>query len=850
MRNNSIRKVTPGGTITTVAGTGIAGDDGDNIAATGAKIGRSSGVAMDSAGNLYIADFDNNRIRKVDVSDAPSLTFADTNIGAASAAQDVTVLNLGNDALFISQISTPAGFSLQGPDTSCSSIGQTLNPAASCVLGIEFNPTASGGFIGGVTLTDNTLNAGAPTQTINLQGTGTKLSQTINCPVIGAQTYGVAPITLTCTASSGLGVSYSLSSGPASLNVDTLTITGTGLVTVQVTQAGDATYLAAPLVNVTFTVNAVAPTVTFTGAPASAPYKSTFDVASTTESTSAPVITVSGGSCSIASTTVTMTKSTGTCTVKAQWAADANYLAATLTQTTTATGIPPYLSASTLAFGTEGVGVTTAPKSVTFYNYSGGTVTPGIPATVDTFATSPGTCAGPVLPNKSCSFTVTFTPADATASSSTLNVDPGTGPGDPPLPLTLTGTGTAPSRLSVATLAFGNMGVGGTTVAKTVNFYNYSGGTVTPGIPATVDAFATSPGTCGVPLATNKFCTFNVTFTPTALTAYSSTLNVDPGTGDPALPLALTGTGIAPFRLSVSTLAFGNMGVGGTTAAKSMNFYNYSGSTVTPVIPAVVDVFATSPGTCGSPVLTGKYCSFTVTFTPTDTLPYSSTLNVDPGTGAPALPLGLTGTGIPPFKLSVATQAFGNIGVGATSAAKSVTFYNYSGSTVTPIIPAAVDVFATSAGTCGGPVLNNKSCSFTVTFTPTDTLSYSSTLNVDPGTGAPALPLGLTGTGIPPFKLSVAALAFGSVTVNVTSGAKTVTFYNYSGSTVTPIIPAAVDVFATSAGGCGGPVLTGKYCSFTVTFKPLAKVLYSSTLNVDPGGGAAVLPLALSGTGK
>jgi hypothetical protein len=171
--NNLIRKVTPGGIITTVAGNGTYGYNGDNIAAASAELGSPTGVAVDSAGNLYIADIGNNRIRKVDVSDAPSLTFAATNIGAASAPQDVTVLNLGNDALIISQISTPAGFSLQGPDTTCSSTGQTLNPAASCLLGIEFNPTASGGFSGGVTLADNTLNVGASTQTINLQGTGT-----------------------------------------------------------------------------------------------------------------------------------------------------------------------------------------------------------------------------------------------------------------------------------------------------------------------------------------------------------------------------------------------------------------------------------------------------------------------------------------------------------------------------------------------------------------------------------------------------------------------------------------------------------------------------------------------------
>ena len=60
-----MRKVTPGGTITTVAGTGTQGYNGDNIAATSAELSSPNGVAVDGAGNLYIADRNNGRIRKV-----------------------------------------------------------------------------------------------------------------------------------------------------------------------------------------------------------------------------------------------------------------------------------------------------------------------------------------------------------------------------------------------------------------------------------------------------------------------------------------------------------------------------------------------------------------------------------------------------------------------------------------------------------------------------------------------------------------------------------------------------------------------------------------------------------------
>jgi uncharacterized repeat protein (TIGR02543 family) len=63
--NHVIRKVSPGGTITTVAGTGVAGYSGDNGPAVSAKLEKPSDVAVDTAGNLYLADYQNYRVRKV-----------------------------------------------------------------------------------------------------------------------------------------------------------------------------------------------------------------------------------------------------------------------------------------------------------------------------------------------------------------------------------------------------------------------------------------------------------------------------------------------------------------------------------------------------------------------------------------------------------------------------------------------------------------------------------------------------------------------------------------------------------------------------------------------------------------
>jgi sugar lactone lactonase YvrE len=64
-RNHRVRKVTPGGVITTVAGNGTGGFSGDGGRASSAQLNGPRGVFVDAAGNLFIADTDNQRIRKV-----------------------------------------------------------------------------------------------------------------------------------------------------------------------------------------------------------------------------------------------------------------------------------------------------------------------------------------------------------------------------------------------------------------------------------------------------------------------------------------------------------------------------------------------------------------------------------------------------------------------------------------------------------------------------------------------------------------------------------------------------------------------------------------------------------------
>ena len=85
--NHRIRKVTVStGIISTIAGTGTNSYSGDNGAATSATLNYPRGVVLDTAGNVYIADFTNNRIRRVTISTGIITTFAGT--GTASYSGD------------------------------------------------------------------------------------------------------------------------------------------------------------------------------------------------------------------------------------------------------------------------------------------------------------------------------------------------------------------------------------------------------------------------------------------------------------------------------------------------------------------------------------------------------------------------------------------------------------------------------------------------------------------------------------------------------------------------------------------------------------------------------------------
>ncbi len=476
--NNVIRKVNPSGTISTVAGDyGLgAGYSGNGGPATSAQLDGPRGIAVDVAGNLYIGDSNNNVIRKVDVSDAPSLTFASTEVGAASASQDVSVLNLGNAALTISQISTATNFSLGGSDTSCSSTGQALSAAASCVLGIEFNPTAGGSIAGSVVLTDNTLNASSATQTITLQGAAT----TPPAPPIAATT-----TTLTAT--------------PASVTL--------GAITTLTASVGSAT------------------AGTITGSV-------TFKVGSTTIGTSP----VSGGTATLSNVTVSTSNgfSVGSDPITASYGGGSNFSGSsgntTLTVTAPATPPPPTPPAATTTT------LTATPASVTLGatttlsasvgSATAGTITGSVTFQVGstTIGTSPVSGGTAVLSNVTVStsngFSVGSDPITASYSGGT-NFSASSGN------TTLTVTAAAPP--TVPTYTFGMADPAATvaagsseTVALNLTSTNYAGtinfATSVTTANGTASAVTASASPVTLTSGGNATCTVTITTTTSAAT--------------------------------------------------------------------------------------------------------------------------------------------------------------------------------------------------------------------------------------------------------------------------------------------------------------------------------------------
>lgn len=150
--DDHIRWVSPNGIMTTIAGTGNDGYNGDGGPAILALLSNPTGVTLDAAGNIYFADSNNSRIRKIAAfpaisTNTPSLTFGLTPVGTNSVSQTVVVSALG--------AATISSFDTSGDFKETNDCPLSFSNGATCTMTVTFAPTGSGTANGAITIHNN-----------------------------------------------------------------------------------------------------------------------------------------------------------------------------------------------------------------------------------------------------------------------------------------------------------------------------------------------------------------------------------------------------------------------------------------------------------------------------------------------------------------------------------------------------------------------------------------------------------------------------------------------------------------------------------------------------------------------
>jgi hypothetical protein len=514
----------------------------------------------------------------------------------------------------------------------------------------------------------------------------------------------------------------------------------------------------------------------------------------------------------------------------------------------TGTGVPATLTLSTtsLTFGEQNVGTTSAEQTVTVTNSGAG---PLVIFSIGASGDFPQTHNCPISPatigpSASCTISLTFRPTGGgTRSGSLIIADNASGN---PHNVSLTGTGIPPTiGISPASLEFGDQRVGTTSAAQAVTVTNTGGG------PATIFSISTSAefaqtGNCPLApatLAVAASCSINVTFRPSARGTRTGSLTLtDNATGNPHT-VSLTGNGLAPeVGLSPSALNFPDQAVGVTSPPQNVTLSN-TGNTVLNITGFLVtNPFAYVSG-CGATLAAGASCAITVTFTPNVAgTTYGALILSDDAPGSPQT-VSLTGT---------TAVNFGQQPVGQTSASQMVSLANASSTTRVITGVATTGDFAQSSA-CG-TLAAGQSCPVNLTFTPAAPGTRTGALLIaDNAPGSPHV-MNLTGTGMGPgVRLSAASLSFGSQSVGTTSAAQTVTLEN-TGNEALSI--TGISLGGTNSGDfahthdCGASLAATASCTLSVTFTPTASGARSATLTITDNASGSPHTVTLAGTGS
>ncbi len=721
-----------------------------------------------------------------------SLTFASQTIGTTSAAQPVTLTNMGTTALTITSITASANF---GQTNNC---GSSVAAGAACTINVTFTPTATGTVTGTLSISDNV--AGSP-QTVSLTGTGASapgLSLSPTSLTFASQgldtTSAAKTVTLTNTGSGPLTITSIATTGSyAQTNTCGSSVAAGANCTISVTFTPTATGTNSGTVVVTDNASNSPQSVTLTGtgttstvafAPTSANFgnitvgnKSAAKAIKLTNSTGAALtITKVAVSSSYSQTNTcgTSVANGANCTISVSFTpGTTGVIPGTLTITDSATNSPQTVPLTGTGIAS---GISFSPPSVTFANTIVGTssavsvivvTNTGSASLTVTSATLTGANSGDftltntcttVSPGAICQINVTFRPTvTGTRTASVSVVDNAAGS---PQSVPLTGTGIAATvTLSPASLNFGNVNVGSSSAVQKFTLSNAGNATLTiTGITVT----GLDPGdfsqtnTCGSSLAVATSCTISVTFTPVAAGTRSGSVSVSDNASGSPQTASLTGSGIASsVSFSTSSVTFPNTAIGKSSPVSGVTLFNTGSGTLSISSITITGANAadfSQTNNCGTSQPKGASCTISVTFKPTAAGTRTGAVSVsDNATGSPQT-VTLTGTGTsggPVASISPTTLTFGSTNVLSTSSAQTITLTN-SGTVALGISSIVASGDYSQTNNCGSSVAAGAKCSVQVTFTPSATGSRTGFVNfadTDPST---IQAVTLNGTGAQP----------------------------------------------------------------------------------------------------
>jgi hypothetical protein len=280
------------------------------------------------------------------------------------------------------------------------------------------------------------------------------------------------------------------------------------------------------------------------------------------------------------------------------------------------------LSASSLAFGLQQVGVPSAAQDVTVTNVGTTTLTISSIVASGDFSEIDNCTKASLQPTTNCVIQVTYNPSAAVASIGAVTLtDTGSGS---PQEILLTGTGILEplASLSPASLGFANQAVGTSSAAQGVVLTNTGNASLSISgivISGTNPADFFQANTCGSILSPGANCAIGVVFTPTAAGSRTATLIVTDNSGNAAttqtVQLLGTGAAVPVVSLSTTSLTFPSTAIGSTSAAQTVTVTN-TGSAALMISSVTPTGNFGQSNNCPASIAAGNSCLISITFSP------------------------------------------------------------------------------------------------------------------------------------------------------------------------------------------------------------------------------------------